>query len=184
MSLSVSALKGISKKDHISELDSREVIYSIGVLFQNQGLPEHSACAFHIAEKLKRQGIEAEKPVQQDVMTEPVTASSILSTGAQHLKDRGVTYDAPGGERSMGKTVQMFNAYSGLNVTEEQGWAFMAMLKLVRTSQGEYKGDNFEDGAAYFALMGEAAFNANRLSNAVGVISEKARKGESMLSPE
>lgn len=114
---------------------------------------------------------------------EPVTASSILSTGAQHLKDRGVTYDAPGGERSMGKTVQMFNAYSGLNITEEQGWAFMAMLKLVRTSQGEYKGDNFEDGAAYFALMGEAAFNANQLSEAAGVIYEKAKKGESLLSP-
>jgi len=87
-----------------------------------------------------------------------VTAASILEAGLGHMKDRAVTYDNPQGERSMGKTVDMFNILYGLELTEEQGWAFMELLKLVRTSQGEFKLDNFEDLAAYAGLMGEAAF--------------------------
>jgi len=86
-----------------------------------------------------------------------VTAASILEAGLGHMQDRAVTYDSPQGERSMGKTVGMFNVLYGLDLTEEQGWAFMAILKLVRTSQGEFKLDNFEDMAAYAGLMGEAA---------------------------
>ena len=39
----------------------------------------------------------------------------------------------------------------------ERGWLFMAILKMVRSQQGAYRADNYEDGAAYFALMGEAA---------------------------
>jgi hypothetical protein len=86
------------------------------------------------------------------------TAASILESGLGHMKDRAVTYDNPQGERSMGKTVDMFNILYGLELTEEQGWAFMAILKLVRTSQGEFKLDNYEGMAAYAGLMGEAAF--------------------------
>lgn len=33
----------------------------------------------------------------------------------------------------------------------------MALLKMVRSQQGNYKADNYEDLAAYSALMGEAA---------------------------
>lgn len=33
----------------------------------------------------------------------------------------------------------------------------MALLKAVRSQQGRFKADNYEDGAAYFALAGEAA---------------------------
>ena len=32
-----------------------------------------------------------------------------------------------------------------------------AFLEAVRTQQGGFKADNYEDGAAYFGLMGEAA---------------------------
>ncbi len=85
------------------------------------------------------------------------TAASILESGLGHMKDRAVTYDNPQGERSMGKAVDMFNILYGLELTEEQGWAFMAILKLVRTSQGEFKLDNFEGLASYAGLMGEAA---------------------------
>jgi hypothetical protein len=42
-------------------------------------------------------------------------------------------------------------------MTEEQGWLFMALLKMVRSQQGELRMDSYEDGAAYFALAGEAA---------------------------
>jgi hypothetical protein len=91
-------------------------------------------------------------------MKQEVTAVDILNLAAGHMQDRAETYDAPQGERSMGKTVAAFNAIYGTDLTEE-GWAFMVLLKMVRTSQGEYRADNYEDGTAYFALMGETAAN-------------------------
>ena len=33
----------------------------------------------------------------------------------------------------------------------------MVLLKAVRSQQGKYKSDSYEDGAAYFALMGEVS---------------------------
>ena len=41
--------------------------------------------------------------------------------------------------------------------TGERGWLFMAILKMVRSQQGNYRADNYEDLAAYSSLMGEAA---------------------------
>jgi hypothetical protein len=86
-----------------------------------------------------------------------VKATDILTKAAGHLADRAKTYDKPEGERSMEKTVQMFNTLSGTQLTTEQGWLFMVLLKMVRSQQGAFKSDNYEDGAAYFALAGEAA---------------------------
>lgn len=80
----------------------------------------------------------------------------VLANAAGHISDRAVTYDQEEGERSMAKTVAAFNALTGLNLTEEQGWLFMIQLKAARSQQGKYKPDNYEDGAAYFALMSEA----------------------------
>lgn len=84
-------------------------------------------------------------------------AQDFLEKALGHIKDRAVTYDAPEGERSMPKTVDMFNTLYGTSLTDEQGWAFMAILKMVRSSQGEYRADNDEDLVAYAALKGEAA---------------------------
>lgn len=88
-----------------------------------------------------------------------MSAVNILEKAAGHLKDRADTYDKPDGERSIGATVQAFNAITGdgLMNSEERGWLFMALLKMVRSQQGNYKADNYEDLAAYSALMGEAA---------------------------
>lgn len=88
-----------------------------------------------------------------------MSASELLKKAAEHLKDRADTYDKPGGERSIGATVKAFNAITGdgLMSSEERGWLFMAILKMVRSQQGSYKADNYEDLAAYGALMGEAA---------------------------
>ena len=85
------------------------------------------------------------------------SAPQILSTAAKHLQERAATYDQPQGERSMGKTVAMFNTLTEHGLTEEQGWLFMACLKMVRAQQGDYRADSYEDGAAYFALAGESA---------------------------
>ena len=84
-------------------------------------------------------------------------AGDILNAAAQHMQDRASTYDKPQGERSMVATVDAFRATTGIALTEEQGWHFMALLKLVRSQQGDLRLDSYEDGAAYFALAGEAA---------------------------
>src|SRR5690554_1852976 len=85
------------------------------------------------------------------------TAHDILKAAANHMQDRAATYDKPEGERSMGATVEAFKAVTGHQLTEEQGWLFMALLKAVRSQQGGLRMDSYEDGAAYFALAGEAA---------------------------
>ena len=86
-------------------------------------------------------------------------AIELLEKAAGHLKDRAATYDKPEGERSIGAAVEAFNAITGdgeMN-SEERGWLVMAILKMVRSQQGNYRADNYEDLAAYSALMGEAA---------------------------
>lgn len=85
------------------------------------------------------------------------SARGLLSQGIREISARAQHYDAPGGERSMAATVAAFNAIHGLGMTEVQGWQFMELLKIVRSSQGKFKPDNFVDGAAYAALAGEAA---------------------------
>lgn len=82
-------------------------------------------------------------------------AYDILATGQQHLKDRGQQYDAPQGERSMAKTVKIFNSISGRDLSEKEGWIFMMSLKFARAMQGKPKADTYEDLAAYAALLGE-----------------------------
>lgn len=88
---------------------------------------------------------------------ETVTAASMLTAALGHMEDRAKTYDAPGGERSMGKTVAAFNLITGHTLTEEAGWLFMEILKQVRSQQGNYRADNYEDMVAYAALRGECA---------------------------
>ena len=85
------------------------------------------------------------------------TAYGILAQAGDEMSNRAATYDKPEGERSMGKTVAAFNAVTGHNLTEQQGWQFMELLKMVRSNQGEYRADSFVDGAAYASLAGEAA---------------------------
>lgn len=86
-----------------------------------------------------------------------VTAASMLQAALGHMEDRAKTYDTPGGERSMGKTVAAFNIITGNNLTEESGWLFMEILKQVRSQQGNYRSDSYEDLVAYAALRGECA---------------------------
>lgn len=87
-------------------------------------------------------------------------AQDFLKAGLGHMQDRAATYDKPTGERSMAATVGAFKCVSGVEMTEEQGWLFMGILKMVRSQQGEFKADNYEDEAAYAALRGECAFAA------------------------
>lgn len=83
----------------------------------------------------------------------------ILEQAVKEQTDRARFYDAPDGERSMGKTVAAFNAIHGTSLTEVQGWQFMELLKMVRATQGAPRADNYVDGASYAALAGEAALS-------------------------
>jgi hypothetical protein len=114
--------------------------------------------------KLKTELAEAEALVKDSDITQG--ASLILSKAAGHLADRASTYDSPGGERSMAKTVELFNTLYDLQITEDQGWRFMLLLKLVRSTQGNFKMDNHEDAVAYEALTAEFLANQQRETDA------------------
>ena len=85
------------------------------------------------------------------------TAPEILEAAAGHILSRAQLRDQPQGERSMARTVTAFNAITGQTLTERDGWLFMAVLKAARATAGGHNPDDYEDGAAYFALAGECA---------------------------
>jgi hypothetical protein len=89
--------------------------------------------------------------------TSAVTADEILQRGADHIRDRAATRDKSDGERTMQQIVAAFNAIFGTELTEEQGWQFMVLLKIVRSANGKVNIDDYEDEAAYAALAAEAA---------------------------
>ena len=84
-------------------------------------------------------------------------APELLGRAAAHMHERGKTYDAPERERSMGKVVQAFNAITGRDLIESEGWMFMQQVKLVRLfTRSDYHADSAEDNIAYAALLAEA----------------------------
>lgn len=82
-------------------------------------------------------------------------AHTFLEKGVQHMKDRAAQRDSAEGERSMAACVNAFNAMFGKDLTETQGWQFMVLLKMAR-SRNKFNPDDYEDGAAYTGLAGEA----------------------------
>ena len=85
------------------------------------------------------------------------TAPGFLLRAAAIMEERGKTYDQKGGERSMGKTVQAFNAITGHRLSEADGWLLMECLKNVRQWQRPgFHQDSADDGVAYSALKAEA----------------------------
>lgn len=89
----------------------------------------------------------------------PDSALDLLDKAAGHMRDRAATYDKPEGERSMGRAVQAFNAITGHDLSEADGWEFLAVLKQVRlfTNTKVVNADSYEDLIAYAALLGECA---------------------------
>jgi hypothetical protein len=85
-----------------------------------------------------------------------LSAAIFLEDAIKAIGDRASSRDTAQ-ERSMKATVDAFNALYGQNITEDQGWGFMILLKLVRGNQGRFRADDFVDAAAYAALLGESA---------------------------
>lgn len=88
-----------------------------------------------------------------------VPPDRILSDAATTLKQRGIDYDGKGyqgGERSMEHTVEIFKAWTGIELSVENGWRFMMALKMARSMTGKPKLDTYVDMAGYAGLLGEA----------------------------
>lgn len=103
-------------------------------------------------------------------MTDNLSAADFLKRAEELMRSRGATYDAKDRqERSMGRIVSTFNVLTGRGrdaLTEEDGWLFMVILKLVRLrSAPTYHHDSNEDFVAYASLMAEAAMYSRRESD-------------------
>lgn len=84
-------------------------------------------------------------------------AQDVLAQAAKHMNDRAATYDKPEGERSMEATVKAFNALSGQDLSESEGWLLLACLKASRLFQRPgFHQDSAEDLVAYCALLAES----------------------------
>ena len=82
--------------------------------------------------------------MKHTVVTETATARDFLKRAIQTMNDRGKQYDSPGGERSMGKAVEAFNAITGLSLTADEGWLLLQILKDVR----QYSGASYHEDSA------------------------------------
>lgn len=122
-----------------------------------EGDPYLCSAHKHLGEKPDYPHItDTAPPMPPTAARSGVHAPDVVKAAAKYMEDRAAMYDAPGGERSMAKTVAMFNTLTGNDLTVEEGWHFMAILKQVRSLQGKFNLDNYEDAAAYFALAAEA----------------------------
>lgn len=92
------------------------------------------------------------------ILTRSGKADQILTSAAEHIVDRASSRDCDDGERSMERCVKAFNVLEGTDLTEAQGWRFMAVLKLARATAGAFNIDDYEDGAAYLALAAECLY--------------------------
>lgn len=109
------------------------------------------------AHQIKAVASSALYDIKKEMTRPDPTPDNVLQAAMSHILERGGTYDSEGGERSMSATVQAFNAITGHELKESQGWLFMVLLKAARANQKHaYHADSFEDMAAYVALAAEA----------------------------
>lgn len=122
-------------------------------------LPTSSIVAYKIVEEIPKaeEPVHAEAHSAQHREAQEAPAIRLLQVAADHMRARAATYDKPDGERSMGKTVAAFNAVTGRDLSEAEGWLLLQLLKDVRLFQRPgYHADSAEDCLAYSALKAEA----------------------------
>ena len=96
-----------------------------------------------------------------ELVSEPThdqkTPSDYLRQAADTLDERGKQYDASGSERSMAKTVDIFNILTKNSLTVAEGWQFMKILKDVRlwSNTDVAHVDSIVDNLGYTALLAE-----------------------------
>lgn len=90
--------------------------------------------------------------------TPTLPPDKILGEAVKTLQQRGTDYDGKGyqgGERSMAQTVAIFKEFTGIQLSELDGWRFLMCLKMARSTTGKPKVDTYVDLAAYAGLAGE-----------------------------
>ena len=92
-----------------------------------------------------------------DECIEEKDADYFLNKAVEILKERGRERDVEK-ERSMARIVSVYNALTEQSMSVEDGWKFMAILKLVRIQIKPHE-DGFLDALSYIALWGEEFFN-------------------------
>ena len=115
--------------------------------------------AYRVVEQTPKavEPVHAEAHSAQHREAQEAPAIRLLQVAADHMRARAATYDKPDGERSMGKTVAAFNAVTGRDLSEAEGWLLLQLLKDVRLFQRPgYHADSAEDCIAYAALKAEA----------------------------
>jgi len=96
-----------------------------------------------------------------------VTAPAYLSQTLEVMNERGQQRDSVGGERSMAKAVKAFDTLIIPSILkrgymlETEGWLFMEVLKMARSTQGVYHEDDYVDLIGYAALAAESASKEN-----------------------
>lgn len=136
----------------------------VGATAEQQSTIRLHATSFRLdgVELVPHSGLSDPLPGTGDRRYAPVaavlpSAPLLLERAAGHMSERATTYDSPEGERSMGSTVTAFNAITGRDLAEAEGWLLLQLLKDVRLFQRPgYHADSAEDGIAYAALKGEA----------------------------
>lgn len=123
-----------------------------GLMNWNRGGPESG---FRVTEWCEiSEGLESHESI-----LEPMSAPEFCEQAMNLMTERGKTYDSQGGEqeRSMGKTIQAFNAITGRDLKESEGWLIQSILKRVRQyANPKFHRDSAEDAVAYSALEAES----------------------------
>lgn len=95
--------------------------------------------------------------MEQETNQSPVVdAVDVLNLAAATIDNRAASRDVAK-ERSMARCVNTFNAMTGHNISEADGWLFMQYLKHSRSRGGSFRFDDYLDDVAYAALKTEAA---------------------------
>lgn len=147
---------------------NNEFMGSCAVTSEPQGLLNHRRDEVPIGKVMSSEitddgvnitmGLNPEHPLFKP---EPSSAVKILNDAAECIGDRAAERDTDS-ERSMLATVNAFNAMYGTELTETQGWMFQVFLKASRAKNGDFREDDYVDGASYFALAGECDGNVRR----------------------
>ena len=118
---------------------------------------QHKAIEMYVSENLIANDVADAWCKAHPEQKAATTAPEYLRRAAEIMDERGKQYDSPDGERSMGRCVTAFNAITGRDLTEPEGWLLLQILKDVRQwSRPEYHRDSAEDNVAYAALKAEA----------------------------
>lgn len=89
-----------------------------------------------------------------DLQAEKLHAHEVLQEAVATMQKRAKQRDTKQ-ERSMAKTVAIFNAWTGSQMSEADGWRFMLCLKQAREIQGAFHRDDYVDLSAYAGLLAE-----------------------------